>query len=331
MQATRVLLIEDDAVFQSVVRQFLTQRGYEVRVVDDGEAGLEACASNEPDVVLCDLLLPRMSGLDVLETLVSRNQDIPVIVISASEQMSHIREAVRLGAWDYLVKPVHDLELLDFAIHNCLDRHRLEEAHEREVWELDSHIDVLYQDEDVVSRLTNDLIPNGDLDSGEYRIAHDFGEQSPERLLLDYRQLTEGKVLVVMATANGVAGQTLISLLVLKTLINPLVRQALAGTDKLLFHPAELLAHLNSELCHSKIRTAYDVVIGILDTHEHEFAWAQAGERIELSHPVKSDLSLGIWQQAQFRTHRQPIVAGEMFTLCFNDARLRLQRYQTAA
>lgn len=331
MQATRVLLIEDDLVFQSVVQQYLTQRGYQVTVATDGEQGVALCVQEQPDIVLCDLILPNMSGLQVLEHLVTESHDIPVIVISASEKMAHIREAVRLGAWDYLVKPLNNLDLVDDAIHNCLDRHQLESAQEREVWELDSHIDVLYQDDNVVQRLAADLVPTGSLDIGHYQLQHEFGDADLDRVLVDYRHLTDGKALVVMAAANAVADQSLISLLVLKTLINPLVRQCLAGSDSLLLQPEQVMMHLNAELCHSKIRTAYDVVIGILDTHTDIFTWSQAGEKIKLSQALKPDLSLGIWQQAAYRPHQHQFAPGEHFLLQVNEVQLHLRQRPVAA
>jgi len=300
---TRVLLVEDDQVFRSLVANFLTEHGYQVSVADDGEAGIKRCVDEQPDIVLCDILMPKKSGLEVLQTILEGCQNVPVIVISASEDMQHIREAVRLGAWDYLIKPIENLHLVDEAIHNCLDRHELEDVLARDVLELDHHLDVLYQDPAVVERLVGDLLPSGRLNVGAFELSFQIDEQEQERTLVDYRQLTDGKVLFVMAKASAVAGQTLIALLVLKTLINPLVRQVLAGVDDTALHPERILAHLNAELCHSKIRTAFDVVVGVIDSHSGTLRWTQSGSRVQASVACKPDLSLGIWQQASFNAH----------------------------
>lgn len=337
----RVLLIEDDAVFQRLVLNYLQQQGYIVEAAYDGEQGLRYILDDPPDIVLCDLNLPHMSGLHVLEALLKQAQHIPVIVISASEDMSDIREAVRLGAWDYLVKPVQNLQQLDFAIHNCLDRQQLEHAHERELSELDHHIDMLYRDPQVVERLIADMRPLGSLTVGAYTIEHSGGLHqgltgvdewvtAPQQVLIDYRQLPQHQVLLVMAVANAVADQTLISLLVLKTLLNPLVRQAFSQRQHTLM-PELLLQQLNVELCHSKIRTAYDVTLVILDTEQHTLQVAQAGQGIIAEPQQSPDLSLGIWQHANFHAAKCELGPGQSFSCRVNDAQLRVVRSAGAA
>src|SRR5690606_2615731 len=298
---------EDDLVFQTTVANFLQQRGYHVSTANAGEQGIEDRQNKSPDIILCDLKLPHMSGIDALEALVTQCSEVPLIVISASEDRNDIREAVRLGAWDYLVKPIADLEVIDFAIRNCLDRHQLEDAHEREALELDHHIDLLYQDSGVVQRLAEALKPQGALQVNGYQFEYSAPDSHEVPILIDYRPLTEGVVMVVSASCQSLAGQHLVALLVLKTLLNPLFRQALAKSNKTLLQPAELMAHLNYELCRSKLRTAFDVMVGIVDTSTGTLRYCQAGEHWQSSLSHKPDLSLGIWQQASFREHHQAL------------------------
>lgn len=303
MPRAHVALIEDDPVFQSVVQQFLVTSGYRVHCASTGGEGIDICHRECPDIVLCDLKLPDIDGLKVIERLLKICCGTPIIVISASEKMSDIREAVRLGAWDYLVKPIRSLNVIENAIEHCLKRYQLEETYLHDVWELDAHLNVLYQDDVIVGRLVEELLPEGALSLNDYqfdcRISH--FDQTP--VWIDYRPLTEGKVLVIMAAAQNATEQNLLPLLVLKTLIDPLIRQHLSGHDNMLLSPGALLNHLNHELCHSQVRAAFDTLVGVVDTKEHHWTWAQAGSKFKPEPGAKPDLALGIWQHADFREH----------------------------
>lgn len=304
MPRAHIALIEDDPVFQSVVRQYLINSGYDVCCADNGKQGIKLCQEECPDIVLCDLKLPDIDGLEVIEQLLKVCTQIPIIVISASEKMSDIREAVRLGAWDYLVKPLQNLSVIENAIENCLQRYQLEETYLHDVWELDAHIDILYQDDVIVGRLVGELLPDGPLNLNGYQFNCSINDSGKAPVWIDYRPLTEGRVLVIMAAAQNATEQNLLPLLVLKTLIDPLIRQHLSGHDNTLLAPGLLLQHLNHELCHSQVRTAFDALVGVVDTAKHSWLWGQAGDKFEPEPGAKPDLALGIWQHANFREHR---------------------------
>src|SRR5690554_3615649 len=234
MSANKVLVIEDDRVFSGILERYLSQRGYQVVSAGDGETGLALCASERPDVVLCDLKLPRISGLEVLEKLIFSMATTPVIVISASERLADIREAVRLGAWDYLVKPLVQLDVLEHAIQNCLARSDLEDAWERERWELDDHLDVLFQNDSMIAKLSEDLLPHESMQLPCCQISHQLGDSNGVALLIDYHRFPNDCALVVMAHSQATPGQNVIALLVLKSLLNSAVRKGMAGYDGVL-------------------------------------------------------------------------------------------------
>lgn len=331
MSDIHIVVIEDDAVFADLACRYLSQNGFQVSHAASGEAGLQLCQRQQPDVVLCDLMLPGISGLQVLEQLLKRLPEVPVIVMSASEQMAHIREAVRLGAWDYLVKPLDSLDNLRHAINNCVDRHSLEQACERAFWEFDDHIDVLYQDDAIAAQLNGDLMPVGTLDIGHYHFSHQFNDVDSHQLWIDYRRLPQDSGLFVMALSNAMAGKHLLSLLVLKTLINPLVRQLLSGRDDTLLKPQELLKHLNIELCHSRIRAAFDVVIGVVDSRRQQICWARAGDHLLINqaseHPQHPDLALGIWRQAHYHQHCTELSTAQDWRVNYQNAELTISHH----
>ncbi|MGM0526412.1 MAG: response regulator [Pseudomonadota bacterium] len=311
MSQASVLIIEDDAVFQGIVKNYLTQLDYDVRCTDSGHEGVRLCQQLTPDIILCDLKLPDISGLQVIEQLLSSHADLPIIVVSASESMSDIREAVRLGAWDYLVKPIESLTVLNEAIQHCLNRYQLEETYLHDRYELDDHIQVLYQDDALVRRLTHELLPTGPMELNGYRFQFNLASDEPS-VWLDFRPLLQGKVLVLLASPQNATEQRLIPLLVFKTLLDPLLRQHLSGNDDSIIEPAKLLTHLNDELCHSRIRTAFDVLVGVVDTRSGEWCWGQAGDRIQSEPQTRPDLALGIWQHASY--HQSTIVSPHKIT-----------------
>jgi CheY-like chemotaxis protein len=101
-----VLIVEDDSTTQELYRAHLHGRGYNVRTAADGEQALQEIKSSRPDVVLLDMMLPRMSGFDVLARMKSDPEaaKIPVIVLSNRDEPGDVERGLALGATDYLIK-----------------------------------------------------------------------------------------------------------------------------------------------------------------------------------------------------------------------------------
>lgn len=108
---TRVLLIEDEPSFVEALELSLSAEGFDVDSAMDGKAGLDLFARNRPDVVLLDLMLPGIQGLDVLR-LLRKESDVPVIVVSAKDAEADVVTALELGADDYVTKPYSIRELI---------------------------------------------------------------------------------------------------------------------------------------------------------------------------------------------------------------------------
>src|SRR4051812_20529722 len=123
MPAT-VLLIEDDAPSRRLVQAILKPEGLEVLMAHDGQQGLELVNDSEPDVVLLDLTLPSIDGLEVLQRLRTTHRNLPVIIVTASGELKTAVEATKLGAFDYLAKPIEH-EQLTFAVRRALETREL--------------------------------------------------------------------------------------------------------------------------------------------------------------------------------------------------------------
>lgn len=312
----KILIVEDDPVYANLLSNYLLDRSFDVYTAGTGEAALANMGQIKPNVVICDLNLPDISGLKILESILQSPDAVPVIVISASDDMRDIREAIRLGAVDYLVKPVQQLDALEFAIENCLTRNTLEDNYEHERWELDDHLDVLFQNDSIIERLTQDLVPHEHLYVQDVRVDHEFGINDGDKLWIDYYRLAPNQVIMLMARAQAAAGQDIVALLLLKTMFNPILRSGLSGNMQLLSNPNELLARLNNELCHSRMEAAFDLVCVWLNTKTKEVRWSQAGDKIMLCHEAKPDLAMGIWEKASYNMHKTQLDRAGFYLAC---------------
>ncbi|MDD2753233.1 MAG: response regulator [Candidatus Portnoybacteria bacterium] len=107
-----ILLIEDEPTLQKALSTALSQEGYDVKNALDGEIGLRLARETKPNIILLDLILPKMDGFEVLEELKKDDsvKDIPVIVLTNLESTQDIERALALGATNYLVKANYDLK-----------------------------------------------------------------------------------------------------------------------------------------------------------------------------------------------------------------------------
>jgi DNA-binding response OmpR family regulator len=108
--APRVLIIEDDRNVSEVVARYLEREGYQVDIVDDGSVGLERALADPPDLVLLDLMLPSLGGLEVCRRL-RASVPVPVIMLTARGEESDRIAGLELGADDYVAKPFSPREL----------------------------------------------------------------------------------------------------------------------------------------------------------------------------------------------------------------------------
>ena len=108
----RILVVEDDTAIVFGLQKNLKFEGYEVVVATDGEAGLELAISERPDLIILDIMLPRVNGFEVCETLRKKDINIPIIFLTAKSQESDKILGLDLGGDDYMTKPFSLRELL---------------------------------------------------------------------------------------------------------------------------------------------------------------------------------------------------------------------------
>ncbi|MEN2413893.1 sigma-54-dependent transcriptional regulator [Flavobacterium mesophilum] len=123
---SKILIIEDEAAIRRVLVKILSEENdsYQVDEAEDGVAGLEKIKNNDYDLVLCDIKMPKMDGVEVLEEVKKVKPEIPMVMISGHGDMETAIQTMRLGAFDYISKPP-DLNRLLNTVRNALDKKQL--------------------------------------------------------------------------------------------------------------------------------------------------------------------------------------------------------------
>lgn len=112
MPQPKVLVVDDSQFLRMHLARILQENGYEVILAEDGEKALELYSADRPDVVLLDITMPRLNGMDALIRLHQIDAGARVIMLTALDQKFLAAQAMRMGAREFLVKPVQDNKLL---------------------------------------------------------------------------------------------------------------------------------------------------------------------------------------------------------------------------
>lgn len=121
---TKILVIDDERSIRNSMKDILQYEGYEVVLAENGMEGLVSVKSEKPDVVFCDIKMPKMEGIEVLERIKEFSADTPVIMISGHGTIDTAIKAIRKGAYDFIEKPL-DLNRILITIKNATDKHLL--------------------------------------------------------------------------------------------------------------------------------------------------------------------------------------------------------------
>lgn len=162
-RSAKIVVIDDQVAVLESIAEYLTDMDYCVLTADGGAKGVQMIKEESPDLVLTDLIMPEVDGHQVLESASEVNPEMPVIVISGTGVISDSVKALKLGAWDYLLKPIQDMQVIGHAVEKALERARL--LHENKVYH--QHL------EELVERRTQELTSaNNELKGSIEQIRH---------------------------------------------------------------------------------------------------------------------------------------------------------------
>ncbi len=122
MKRAKVLVVDDEVEFAVTLSERLRLRDYDAKAVYSADDALSIARSERPDVILLDLKMPKMSGIEVLKTIKEDTPDIEVILLTGHVDIENEIEGIKLGAFDYIMKPV-DIEELILKIDKARQKH----------------------------------------------------------------------------------------------------------------------------------------------------------------------------------------------------------------
>ncbi len=123
-RSSLVVVVDDDRNLCDLVERFLDVAGHEVAVFHDGESFLASLGATMPDAICLDLSMPGIGGLDTLQVIKERHQNLPVIILTADHTVDSVVAAMKRGAYDYLVKPIDRTKLVT-TVRNAVERYRM--------------------------------------------------------------------------------------------------------------------------------------------------------------------------------------------------------------
>lgn len=124
-ERSTILVIDDEDAVRQSLADYLEDLGYRILTAENGRAGVELFERERADLVLVDLRMPEMDGLEVLAHITKISPDTPLIVVSGTGVITDAVEALHLGAWDYLLKPIQNFSVLAHAVESAIEKARL--------------------------------------------------------------------------------------------------------------------------------------------------------------------------------------------------------------
>jgi len=125
MPSPTILIIDDDAAIRQSFADYLEDAGYQTLIAENGRIGLEMMRREQPDLMLTDLRMPEMGGLEVIQHGSQIAPDMPIIVVSGAGRIGDAIQALRLGAWDYILKPIEEMSILEYRVGKAFEKARL--------------------------------------------------------------------------------------------------------------------------------------------------------------------------------------------------------------
>ncbi len=316
---TTILTIEDESIVRMSLTAHLDDMGYQYVEAEDGRQGVEMFERCKPDLVLCDLRLPEMDGLDVLSAIAEIDPDVPVIIVSGANQLSDAIEAIKRGAWDYITKPIADFRVLNTAIERALSRATLIRENRQYQKNLESlnhelslALEQLQEDEEAARELQRGLLPEDKKQFGDYLFELKL---IPSMVLsgdfVDYFPIGGHEVGFYMADISGHGAASAFVTVMLKTLIEKHRQAFETGQNDSVRHPSVMLDHLNRDILHSPIDKYLTIFYAVLSLDEGKLRYCSGGQfpypMLERGEKVKAlmnhDRPVGLFEDSTFTEH----------------------------
>ncbi|MDH4873622.1 two-component system response regulator RssB [Pseudomonas sp. BN515] len=314
--SAKLLIIDDDEVVRASLAAYLEDSGFSVRQASNGLQGLQVFEQERPDLVICDLRMPQVDGLELIRRISELEAETPVIVVSGAGVMSDAVEALRLGAADYLIKPLEDLAVLEHSVRRALDRSalRLENRRYREKLEaanreLQASLHLLQEDQNAGRQVQMNMLPVTPWEVDSLRFAHQI---IPSLYLsgdfVDYFRVDERRVAFYLADVSGHGASSAFVTVLLKFMTTRLLYESRRNGMLPEFKPSEVLGHINRGLINTKLGKHVTMLGGVIDEESGKLTYSIGGHlplpvlysEGKASYLTGKGLPVGLFEEASY-------------------------------
>jgi CheY-like chemotaxis protein len=240
LQGKFILIVDDDPVFRRLTRAFLESQGCEVDEAENGLEGLIKLKQETLDLVMCDLAMPVLNGIELVEEISQSYPSLPMLVVSATDEMSDVARALKFGIKDFVPKPIRDYSDLKSTITQIMEDsndHQLENRDFASQWfrvdggevpeeeELHWHLNYLQNNPSAARDLLQAMMPENDTAQGDWRFSYRLlqtAEVMP--LVFDYAWLMEGQFAFYIVDAGSHCTEGVGSTLLVRALFHDYIR-----------------------------------------------------------------------------------------------------------
>ncbi len=316
----KLLIIDDDDVVRASVAAYLEDSGFSVLQASSGSEGLACHEREQPDLVICDLRMPQIDGLELIRRVTASDPDLPVIVLSGAGVMTDVVEALRLGAADYLVKPLEDLAVLEHSVNRALDRSHLRQENRRyrekleaANRELQASLDVLREDQNAGRQVQMNMLPVTPWRAGDLEFDHHI---IPSLYLsgdfVDYFRIDEHRVVFYLADVSGHGASSAFVTVLLKFMTTRLLYESRKSGTLPEFQPSEVLGHINRSLLNCRLGKHVTMLGGVIDERSGTLTYSIGGHLPlpvfyvpgEARYLEGRGLPVGLFEDATYEDHQ---------------------------
>lgn len=283
--SAKLLIIDDDEVVRASLAAYLDDSGFQILQAGNGLQGLEVFELEQPDVIICDLRMPQIDGLELIRRISALNSEVPVIVVSGAGVMGDVVEALRLGAADYLIKPLEDLAVLEHSIRRALDRSRLRlenqryrEKLEAANRELQASLHLLQEDQNAGRQVQMNMLPVTPWKADGLQFCHQI---IPSLYLsgdfVDYFRVDERRIAFYLADVSGHGASSAFVTVLLKFMTTRLLYESRRNGVLPEFKPSDVLGHINRGLINCKLGKHVTMLGGVIDEQSGTLTYSIGG------------------------------------------------------
>ncbi|RLV61593.1 response regulator [Parashewanella curva] len=329
-----ILLFEVEASEAEMITEYLAQQGCTWYLANNLDSATKVLKQESIDLVIADLSLPNSIGLDLIAEIPLISPPTHSIVISGNNVLSDVLQAIRLGASDYLCKPIDDMLVLENAIQQTMVGFIETDApmallDELSYQEFDEHISSIEQSSHAVEHIQQQLFPAAEATFPNAQVSYSiFKHTEVSNYLIDSTLVSEKYLMVYMAHFQPENKTTAFASVTLRSLVNQKLQAFRIGKSQSVIEPFNMLSYLNDRIVKSGLGVYIDMIYAIVDLNNFRTAIAQAGHGLRsyirnseglMPIAISDSMQIGVQHWVKTSTQYRTLNRGE--NLCISTSK----------